>query len=847
MSGSTDQSVSDIVARFFQRRQSGERVSIDDVLETIDVPDPSRARAQALSRIARESVTRLSASQTLDSPAQSDPGEAFGTDLPEIEGYDLIDILGKGGMGVVYEAYQQSTGRRVAIKFMLGPAAATEAGRRRFEREVELIARLQHPGVVSIIDSGVHRRRWYYVMEYVDGAPLDDAMTPGSCAAGTALETVSRVCDAVDYAHQRGVLHRDLKPSNIIVDSRGQPRLLDFGLAKSFDPQSKMGLDVSLSEPGQILGTLAFMPPEQSRGRYDEISVRTDVYSLGAIAYEMVTGRLPCAMDGSMSDILKRIEEVDPPAPSSIRPGLSRDVDAVLLRALEKSPASRYASAADFAADIRRCLNDQPVLARRTGPIVRAGRWMRRNRLATRIGAVALVVVMLVSAVAGVKIVGAVRARLDQSELQEQTAAWLNQTLAQLSPDSGYFQQTLTREQQNDIHAARLASDPPQREEVAAAVHALVGKNYLQLRAFDKAERHNRAAVEILRRVHHKAHPDLAEAIHNLAAALWWKGEYTEAEPLYREALAMRLTLFGADSLEVADTTNHLAACLDRLGRDDEAEQHYREALRIRRTVLADRPADQEPVAASLNNLGTFLLSRSAPDQAEPVFRESLALIESIRGSDDRRVGAVLTNLAECLTDQDRADEAEPLLRRAIEIYTARLGADNTSVAMAQYELARVHLAHGSLDEALTIAQQSLAIRRRKLPAGHPLITDSLELLGQVHLLRGDTDSAEGALRECLDLRLESAPSKPAGVARVSVALAVALQERAPDEAAALIDDALGRFTNASAPLSASGLRAVSACAALLRRAGRIADAVRFESILHADTAQGGAEPQTGI
>ncbi|RMH24980.1 MAG: hypothetical protein D6693_09435 [Planctomycetota bacterium] len=830
MSGSSDPSVSDIVARFFQRRQSGERVSIDDVLETLDVPDAAGARAEALSRIARQSATRLSQGRTLDQSdgADSDPDAAW-SDLPEIEGYDLIDMLGKGGMGVVYEAYQRSTGRRVAIKVMLGTAAASETGRRRFEREVELIARLQHPGVVSIIDSGVHKRRWFYVMEYVDGVPLDEALTPGECDPREALEVVARVCDAVEYAHQRGVLHRDLKPSNILLDAMGQPRLLDFGLAKSFDPQSKMGLDVSLSEPGQILGTLAFMPPEQSRGRYDEISARTDVYSLGAIAYELITGRLPCAMEGSLSEILRRIEEVDPAAPSSLRPGLSRDVDAVLLKALEKAPEGRYASPAELAEDIRRFLSDRPVRARRTGPVARAGRWMRRNRLATRVGAVALVVVVVVSALAAVKIVGAYRARLDQSELQEQTAAWLSQTLAQLSPDSGYFQQTMTLEQQNDAHAARLASDPPAREEVAAAVHSFVGRNYLQLRAFDKAERHDRAAVEILRRAHRAPHPDLAEAIHNLAAALWWKGEYANAEPLYREALAMRRELFGPDSLEVADTTNHLAACLDRLDRDDEAERLYREALRIRRAALAQTPGDREPIAASLNNLGTFLLSRGEAEQAEPIFRESLGLIESLRGPDDRRVGAVLTNLAECLTDQNRPDEAEPLLRRAIEIYTLRLGDDNTSLAMALYELARVHAARGSWDEARGEAARSLAIRRRKLPAGHPLISDSLELLGLAALKSGDPDAAEGALRECLTLRQGATQRRPAGLIRAGVSLAVAVDDRDPEEARALLDEA---FDLARDSEGRSVERAIRECARLLREMGRSEDAGRFEALL---------------
>ena len=152
-----------------------------------------------------------------------------------------------------------------------------------------------------------------------DGRALDDAMTPGRCDVREILDLVARLCDAVDYAHQRGVLHRDLKPSNIILDGRGEPRLLDFGLAKAIDPMSQGAADLTLSEPGQIIGTLAFMPPEQSRGQYDQLSVRTDVYSLGAVAYELVTGKLPCSMDGTLSEVLRRIEDMDPAPPSSVR------------------------------------------------------------------------------------------------------------------------------------------------------------------------------------------------------------------------------------------------------------------------------------------------------------------------------------------------------------------------------------------------------------------------------------------------------------------------------------------------------------------------------------------------
>lgn len=777
MSNPSREEVTEIVARFFEQRNRGRRVSIDDVLETMDISDRTATRTHVQEAIARESRIRLTSAATIDS-ASSGSAIADPTswdELPEIEGYDIIDVLGKGGMGMVYEAYQQSTGRRVAVKFMLGQAAASESGRRRFEREVELVARLEHPNIVSILDSGVHRRRWYYVMEYVDGRSLDDAISPGECNIRDVLDLVARVSDAVDYAHQRGVLHRDLKPSNIILDSRGEPRLLDFGLAKAIDPVSKAGAEMTLSEPGQIIGTLAFMPPEQSRGRYDQLSVRTDVYSLGAVGYDLITGKLPCSMEGSLSAVLKRIEEVDPTPPSSIRPKVSKDVDAILLKALEKAPANRYSTAGEFATDIRRYLNDEPVIARRTSSVVRATRWMRRNRLATTVGAVSLGVILIIAAYSTYAIVSNIRARLDRTDLQEQTSAWLSESMKQFTPDQENFQLQFTLMDQNDLYARRLIDDPPRRREVTAAVHLQVGDTYVQLRAFDKAEYHYREALSILRDISDEDNAELAEAMHGLAASLWWQGNYAAAEPLYRQALDMRIVLFGPNSLQAADTTNHLAACLDRMQQDEEAERMYREALRIRRVALAGQPEEQEPIAASLNNLAKFLQESDEPDRAEPIFRESLELIKSIRGDDDRRVGSVLTNLADCLIDQGRYDEAEPMLIEALNIYERRLGDDNTSVAKVHYERANIFLARDSLEDARSAASLSLDIRQRKLPEDHDDIADSHMLLGVIAMRNASFDVATTHFRQCLDIRVLNPARNDRHMAEAKAALGASL------------------------------------------------------------------------
>ena len=339
----------------------------------------------------------------------NDPNDP--TDLPEIPGYDLLAQVGEGGMGVVYEGQQRATGRRVAVK-VLGahPGSRVALLRERFEREIELAARLHHPQIVQVLDAGTTssagRLMLYYVMEFIDGVSLDKHCHPGLGSVRKAAALLASIADAVDYAHERGVLHRDLKPSNILIDARGLPHVLDFGLAKAIDPDASFAptapgayaaaaasriRENTLSQPGQLLGTLGYMPPEQARGRHGEIGIRSDVYALGAMFYQVLAGRIPIDVSGPLGDVLDKIDSADPLPPSALRPSLSPDVDAVLLRALEKDPRARYDSASDLAAELRRIAADEPVEARTISGPERAVRWVRRNALISILAASAAI------------------------------------------------------------------------------------------------------------------------------------------------------------------------------------------------------------------------------------------------------------------------------------------------------------------------------------------------------------------------------------------------------------------------------------------------------------------------
>jgi serine/threonine protein kinase len=317
--------------------------------------------------------------------------------VPDVifEGYQILEELPRGGQAVVYKAIHKATKMKVALKVLLPGLTASAKARRYFKQEVELAARLSHPNIVAIRDSGIARGQHYFSMEYIRGQSLDRYISAKTLSFREKITLFNKICDAMTHAHQRGVIHRDLKPSNIMVDERDEPHVLDFGLAKTATGLSSVSESTVMpSITGQIKGTVAYMSPEQAAGRSDLVDVRTDVYSLGILLYHMFTGTFPYDVSGSAIGALHNIQSAEPVRPRHIISGFDSDVEAILLKCLEKDPNRRYQSAAELRDDIQRWLGGYPIVAKSVSSIYLLRKIVARHRYTSTVVALLTVIVL---------------------------------------------------------------------------------------------------------------------------------------------------------------------------------------------------------------------------------------------------------------------------------------------------------------------------------------------------------------------------------------------------------------------------------------------------------------------
>jgi serine/threonine protein kinase len=751
--------------------------------------------------------------------------------LPAVPGYDIIRELGRGGMGVVYWAWQSSLGRPVALKMILAGSHAGPLELARFRTESEAVARLQHPHIVQIYDVGRHDDRPYMALEYVNGGSLAQKLTGTPLPARSAAQFMETVARAVHYAHQQGILHRDLTPANILLGKseieRGEtrmqrisadpirehppdpcssafysftPKITDFGLAKILVGDGRMQ-----TRSGAIMGTPSYMAPEQAAGKTKGAGPATDVYALGAILYEMLTGRPPFRAETPLETLLQ-VQSVDPVPPSRLQPQLPRDLTTICLKCLQKEAHKRYASAEAFAQDLRRFVQGEPILVRRTPFWERGIKWAKRRP--------AVAALLAVTSVAALSLLGGTLAHQVQLRAALQTAEdQRQQAQANFEKARQAVDEMLTEVGQKELadlpgvdevrrkllfkaltfYQAFLKEKPASlslRQETGRAQRR-VGDICRLLGQHPEADQAYREALDIQTQLvadfpsSADYRHDLAGSLSNLGLLLKVTGKYSEAEQAYRQALEIQSRI-AADFPNVveyqqalAGTHYNLGLLLKNTGKPGKAEQAYRQALDIRTRLAADfpdQPDYRQDVAMTLHDLGVLLKATGQRVEAERAYREALEfqakLVVDFPGRPDyrRSFASSHNNLANLLKASGRPAEARQAYERAREIQ-AQLVADFPTRPNYRRDLAHSYYNLGHLLQTTARPQEAKEAYGRareiqtKLAADFPDRDDYQSDLGStLHnlamLLRDEGEVAEARRLLQDDIRCQQAALK---------------------------------------------------------------------------------------
>ncbi|MCA9735511.1 MAG: serine/threonine protein kinase [Deferribacteres bacterium] len=764
--------------------------------------------------------------------------------------YEITKQIAVGGMGAVYLA-ERADGQftqTVALK-LIKRGMDSNAILKRFHYERQILARLQHANIARLLDGGLTDDGTpYFTMEYVDGLPIDRYCRENALSIVERLRLFQTVCDAVEYAHRNLIVHRDIKPGNIFVTKTGDVKLLDFGIAKLLDEHDSAE-PLPLTVAGNRVMTPEYASPEQVRG--DAVTTLSDVYSLGVVLFELLTGARPYEIDDlSPAAVEKIVCETDPPKPSTkitqgkdIPAGHARqnkrllrgDLDNICLLAMRNEPQRRYGSVQEFNEDISRYLTGLPVQALPATLAYRSGKFISRHKLGV-ITATGIFVVL-------VGLITFYTVRLaderDKAQLEAEKAAQISQFVTSLfeisNPDEAKGR-TITARELLDQGAAKIEKELAAQPEVQARMMEVIGGVYQNLAQLSKADSLLRKSLQVQEKVHEKPTAEygrtlwilgkvraqqgdytaadslqrlslhireqvlgsendaVAQSLSSLSKIQYQKGDYAAAESLATKALNIRTSLFGDINAGVALNLDDLGWLAHEQSHFDVAEQLHRRALAIRRQVFGEENLE---VAESLNNLGSALYGKGDLAGAEPYIREALAIRTKLLGPDHPQTTYNRTNLAVMLEGQGKLDEAESMFREIYRTHAAKLGADHPVIADDLTDIGRVLAAQGHFEEAEPLFQEAAQLHAKNRGPEHWLVAYTLNSLANLQHEKNDLSAAATTYQEALTIYGKAFPEANQYVAVTMIGYgSVLLDQENGEKAFPYLSDGLTIFEN---------------------------------------------------
>jgi len=788
------------------------------------MPDPDHPKVEPDSKTAGD--------VTHDFEASSAAGAVEASPV-RIGRYRILRLLGEGGMGAVYEAEQDLPHRTVALKLIRAGYASAEM-LRRFENEAQALGRLQHPGIAQIYEAGHEGNQPYFAMERVRGESLLAYCKHRKLNTHQRLELVAKICDAVQHAHQRGLIHRDLKPANILVEESGQPRILDFGVARLTDSDAQATRETNI---GQLVGTLAYMSPEQVLGDPQEIDTRSDVYALGVILYELLAGQGPYKLGPQLPEVVRTIREEEPTSLSSVNRTYRGDIETIVGKALEKDKTRRYASAAELAADIRHYLGNEPITARPPSTTYQLQKFARRNK-ALVIGVAAVFAVLVAGVVASTR--EAVKARRAEAQAKQQSAIaqavndfLQNDLLGQASaynqskPDPNITVRTVL-----DQAAQRIQGKFGKQPEVEAAIRNTIGTTYTDLGLYPEAAKQLEAAVDLRRRVLGREHPETLRSMNDLALVYMDEGsKFPKAEALDNQILESRRRVLGPEHPDTLTSMNNLATVYYQEGKYPQAEALYSQTLEIRRRVLGPEHLD---TLTSMNNLANVYYHEGKNAQAEALHSQTFEIRRRVLGPENPNTLRSMNDLAIDYADEGKFAQAETLFSQILEIDRRALGPKHPETLRSMSNLANTYEYDGKYAQAEALDKQLLENEPERL--------DATKTLASVYEDEGKYAPAEALLIRAVEIgRRVFGAEHPETLASMIHLAEVYGEEGKYAQAEALFNRTLETMRRVPGTEHVGTLDAVSGLASLYQREGKYALAAN-----NAEHALAGLRPALG-